>query len=325
MCRSEEVRKGPSLFLKMSRKESEESSNAPSVVRRKCDERFSGGSWPEEPPTKAEKQTPEELSNNENDSNVWIVINKTRRNTVVIVVIDTLHLFSKIADNLIKDVGVTVTRTLSWDQHVHTIVSEANRLLWLLKRTCPLLTDLSVRRTLYLALVKSQLSYATQVWSPSQISLKTEIERVQRRATRWILQTRVGEMSYKDRLLALNLLPLTFDCELKDMVFFYKCLNNLTDLNVKDFVAFVFHGLTRLSSFYSLKSPLCKTSTYQSSYFNQIGKLWNYMCQLSPPSNFSTPESHKNFMSHLMHLLRTSFDADYTCTWTLIRTCPFHR
>ena len=115
-----------------------------------------------------------------------------------------------------------VTRTLSWDQHVHTIVSKANRLLRLLKRTCPLLTDLSVRRTLYLALVKSQLAYATQVWSSSQISLKTEIERVQRRATRWILQTRVGEMSYKDRLLALNLLPLTFDRELKDMVFFYK-------------------------------------------------------------------------------------------------------
>ena len=33
-------------------------------------------------------------------------------------------------------------------------------------------------------------------------------------------------------LLALNLLPLTFNRKLKDMVFFYKCLNNLTNLNV---------------------------------------------------------------------------------------------
>ena len=55
--------------------------------------------------------------------------------------------------------------------------------------------------------------------APSQISLKTEIEGVQRRVMRWILQTRVGEMSYKDRLLALNLLPLTFDRKLKDMFF----------------------------------------------------------------------------------------------------------
>ena len=132
-------------------------------------------------------------------------------------------------------------------------------------------------------------------------------------------------MSYKDRLLALNLLPLTFDRELKDIIFFHKCLNNLADLNVKDFVSFAYHGLNRLSSSYSLQTTLCKTCTYQSSYFNRIVKLWNYICKLSP-SNFSTLDSLKNFvMFHLMHLLRTSFDADYICTWTMIRTCPCHR
>ena len=131
-------------------------------------------------------------------------------------------------------------------------------------------------------------------------------------------------MSYKDRLLGLNLLPLTSDREPKDMIFFYKCLNNLTDLNGKDFVSFACHGRTRLSSSYSLKTPLCKTSTYQSSYFNRIVKLWNYTCKLSPPSNFSTLGSFKNFMSHVMYLLRTSFDADFIYTWTMIRTCPCH-
>ena len=75
------VRERYSLRPKMSRKESEESSNTPSVVRRKRDERFSSGSSPEVPPTKSAKQTLEELSNNENDNNVWIVLNKIRRNT----------------------------------------------------------------------------------------------------------------------------------------------------------------------------------------------------------------------------------------------------
>ena len=65
----------------MSRKEIEESSNTASVVRRKRDERFGSGSPPEVPPTKSAKQTLEELSNKENDSNVWIVLNKIRRNT----------------------------------------------------------------------------------------------------------------------------------------------------------------------------------------------------------------------------------------------------
>ena len=49
-------------------------------------------------------------------------------------------------------------------------------------------------------------------WSES---LKTQIERVQRRATRGILKQRVGVMSYRDRLLTMTLLPLTFDREIR--------------------------------------------------------------------------------------------------------------
>ena len=78
-------------------------------------------------------------------------------------------------------------------------------------------------------------------------------------------------MSHRDRLLASKLLPLTFDRE--DLVFFYKCLNGFTDLNVSDFVCSVSHGRTRLSNSYNLKTPVCKTSTFQASYFNRIAKL----------------------------------------------------
>ena len=62
------------------------------------------------------------------------------------------------------------------------IVLKTNRMLGRLKRTCPLITDVKVRRTLYicLSLVKSQLSYATDVWSPGSVKLRTILERVQR-------------------------------------------------------------------------------------------------------------------------------------------------
>ena len=70
-------------------------------------------------------------------------------------------------------------------------------MLGLLKRTSPLITDMKVRRILYLSLMKSQLSYATVVWSPASVKLRTILERVQRCATRWILRTRIGKISYK--------------------------------------------------------------------------------------------------------------------------------
>ena len=62
------------------------------------------------------------------------------------------------------------------------VTAKANKLLSLLRRTCPMLTDVKIRISLYLALVKSQMSYETEVWSraPSHSTLKQKAERVQR-------------------------------------------------------------------------------------------------------------------------------------------------
>jgi hypothetical protein len=46
-------------------------------------------------------------------------------------------------------------------------------------------------------------------------------------------------MTYKDRLLALNLLPLAFDREIKDLTFMFKTLHGFYDLDAFDFVSFV--------------------------------------------------------------------------------------
>ena len=60
-----------------------------------------------------------------------------------------------------KDLGVHITSSLSWKPHIHAITAKANKLLGLLKRTCPLITDVTVQRTLFLSLVKSQLRHAS--------------------------------------------------------------------------------------------------------------------------------------------------------------------
>ena len=97
-------------------------------------------------------------------------------------------------------------------------------MLGLLRGTCPLITHFKIRRTLYLSLVKSQLSDATEVWSAANVKLRTILERVQRLATRWILRARIGKISYKQRLLPLRLLPLTYDREIRDIVFLFNCI-----------------------------------------------------------------------------------------------------
>ena len=226
------------------------------------------------------------------------------------------------------DLGVTVTRNLSWKQHIFQIVSKANKMLGLLRRTCPLLINHDARRTLYLSLVKSHLCYATEVWSPSQSTFQTNLERIQRRATRWILRVKQGEIPYKDRLLALNLLPLAYDREIKDLTFFFKALHGHYDLNVFEYVSFVSHDRTRncVNPSLMLKVPSCKTSTFQSSFFNRIVPLWNLICRTAQLSDLRSLTMFKSFLSQTyLDLLISCYDVDLTCTWSLYRTCSCHR
>ena len=129
----------------------------------------------------------------------------------------------------------TITSKLSWSTHIDNIISKANKMLGLLKRTFPLLQDISVRRTLYLSLVKSQLSYGCEIWSPHEFGCKRMLESVQRRATGWILMCRQGYISYKNRLIKLNLLRLAYDREVRDLVFFFKSIHEFTDCNIYNY------------------------------------------------------------------------------------------
>ncbi|CAB4044669.1 Hypothetical predicted protein [Paramuricea clavata] len=61
-----------------------------------------------------------------------------------------------------KDLGVCVSANFNWDVHVHTVTGKANKIHGMLKRTCPLLRDKTVQRTLYRLL---DLNYVTLVKS----------------------------------------------------------------------------------------------------------------------------------------------------------------
>ena len=54
--------------------------------------------------------------------------------------------------------------------------------------------------------------------------------------TRYVLQN--ADLDYKDRLLQLNMLPLTMRREYEDIVFFWKCLHGMYDINVYNSVKF---------------------------------------------------------------------------------------
>ena len=82
-------------------------------------------------------------------------------------------------------------------------------------------------------------------------------------------------MSYGERLLALDMLPLAYDREINDLVFFYKAVYGYIDIDVSNYVTFNNHLRTRRgqqSAGCYLTVPACKTHTLKASYFVRIVK-----------------------------------------------------
>ena len=116
------------------------------------------------------------------------------------------------------DLGIWITDTLHWSYLTHDRCTKANKMFRFLRRATMEITDVKIRRTLYLSIVRSTLGYATQVWSPQSIDLITTTERIQRRATKFILKLSfVCAETYKDRLITLKLLPITYWHEYLDI------------------------------------------------------------------------------------------------------------
>ena len=79
-----------------------------------------------------------------------------------------------------KDLGVTVSKDLSWDNHISITVNKANNLLGLIKRSVGT-TNVNVFSTLYLSLVRPILEYAVPVWCPYLVKDIRALESIPRK------------------------------------------------------------------------------------------------------------------------------------------------
>ena len=94
----------------------------------------------------------------------------------------------------------------------------------------------------------------------------TQLERVQRRVTKCIVQDR--NQDYKSRLIALQLLPLMYWFELLDIMFLVKCIKQPDEsFNIFDLVSFSTSNTRCGSSGNKLQFGFHRTSNHRHLYF----------------------------------------------------------
>ena len=81
-----------------------------------------------------------------------------------------------------------------------------------------------------------------------------------------------SDLSYRDRLIKLRLLPVNYWLEYLDLVFFYKCLNNLVDFNFDfdHYFSFVQECMHCANTAHCLKTNYAHTSLFWDNFFNRI-------------------------------------------------------
>ena len=129
-----------------------------------------------------------------------------------------------------KDLGITISKDLKWNSHINQAVSKGYRMLGFLRRHTNRHFDSETKKVLYRSLIRPHCGYASEVWAPSSIVNLKKVESLQRRATRFILPN--SDLNYRDRLIKLNLIPLSYWREIRTEHFFNTLKDCMTSLSI---------------------------------------------------------------------------------------------
>ena len=174
----------------------------------------------------------------------------------------------------IKDLGITISNIITWDNHIQKKLVAARKAYHFLKRSIPHSVSSSTKLMYYRLCVQSIILYGSQIWYPS-INYRRKLELSNKECLFWV----TGLQNYSQQLAASNTLPLSFYLVLNDMVFLNKAINNKYDLNLSTFICFSKRCKDLRSSKYQQLLPVkrCRKFSTRDSFFQRVCDYSNFL------------------------------------------------
>ena len=136
-------------------------------------------------------------------------------------------------DSDAKYLGIQIDNKLDWNKHISTVAARGQSKLAFLNRNlkgCPK----KLRDTAYISLIRPALEYSCSVWHPHKKSNKDKIEKVQRRAARFVSNNFRRKASVSEMLHNLGWQSLDSRWQDQRLVLFYKIINGLASVETED-------------------------------------------------------------------------------------------
>ena len=137
--------------------------------------------------------------------------------------------------SLFKDLGVTVSSNLKFDEHITATVAKANRILGMLKKSFVSRDPVTIV-TLYKSHVRPILEFNSIIWCPYRKYLLSRVEAVQKRFCNFF--SFINHLDYRNKLSKLGLLSLEARRLRYKLFFLYKVINGRVKLPQQDFLNF---------------------------------------------------------------------------------------
>ena len=186
-----------------------------------------------------------------------------------------------------KYLGVTIKQDLKWETHINNISKKANSTLGFLRRNLKV-TSCSIKEKAYKSLVRPQVEYASPVWDPYLKKNIDQIEMVQRRAARFVVNRYRNTSSVGNMLQHLQWRSLADRRKDARLTMMYKIHHGEVAISSSQLAPVI--RQTRHSHHLSMQTISCRTSVRKESFFPRTIKDWN-----SLPTKIISSESVSAF------------------------------
>jgi hypothetical protein len=190
--------------------------------------------------------------------------------------------------------GVTITKDLKWNIHIDNITTKANRMLNFIRRNlkgCPQ----PVKEKAYQTYVRPLTEYCSTVWDPHTKENIEKLEKVQRRAARFVTNNYQQKASVTEMIN--NLGWDTLQCRRKyaNLILFYRVAHKTIAIPFTYLPPMMTgHYNTRHHNHLAFQLPQCRINSYKYSFFPRTTLLWNVL-----PSSVVSATLLENFKVEL--------------------------
>ena len=175
--------------------------------------------------------------------------------------------------NQAKYLGVTLTSELNWSTHIDITTNKANSTLGFLRRNLRY-SPKSLKELSYMSLVRSKLEYCASIWDPHFTKDTDKLERVNRRAARFVSNDYRWRSSVTSMLQDLGWQDLASRRRNIRLALFYKIVHHLVAVPTDDLLI---KADSRLRAHHKHKFQTIRTNSdaYKFSFFPRTIIEWN--------------------------------------------------